>query len=108
MVGVNISVDGRKKNFARTDSEALLEEAAAEIEDIAKSNTPVKTGNLVNSIGVQSLTSRSATVGTNVDYGVYVENGTVNIPAKNMFKDAMDRVRAKYSGSLVFTYDRGY
>lgn len=109
MVGVKISIDGRRKNFPRDESEALLEEAAAEIEDMAKSNAPVATGNLVRSITTSSLTSRSAEVSTDCDYAVYQENGTNRgVAAQHFMKNAMDSIKSRYSGSLTFEYDKGY
>lgn len=107
MVGVKISIDGRRKNFARDESEYMLEEAAAEIEDMAKSNAPVKTGNLVNSISTESLTSRSAFVNTDCDYAIFQEEGTSRgVPAQHFMKNAMNSVKSKYSGYLTFSYEK--
>ena len=54
-----------------------LENACLVIERAAKSNAPVKTGNLRNSITHKvSLGSLEGTVGTAVEYAPYVEMGT--------------------------------
>lgn len=109
IVGVMISVDGRRKHFDTGESaEYLLEKAAAEVEDQAKNNAPVKTGKLVNSIGVDESTSDSITVGTDLEYAVYQENGTNRIPGVRFFEDAVNQVKGDYSGYLKFMYLRGY
>lgn len=110
IVGVIISVDGRRKHFATGEGpEYMLEEAAAAVEDIAKNNAPTKTGNLVNSIGeYDSDPARSVTIGTNVEYAVYQENGTNRIQAVRFFEDAINQVKGDYSGYLKFRYLRGY
>lgn len=105
MVSVKISIDGRRKNFAREDSQYMLEQAAAEIEDMAKSNAPVDTGRLVNSITTSSLTSRSAEVSTDCEYAIYQEEGTSRgVPAVHFMKNAMESVKSRYSGDLTFSY----
>ena len=103
-VRINISVDGRRKNFARDESEALIEEAAAEIEDLAKNNAPVKTGNLVNSISMDYLTSRSGSVTADCEYAIYQEMGTSRgVRAQHFMENAMNQVKSKYSGTLKFS-----
>jgi HK97 gp10 family phage protein len=107
-VGVRIRVDGRKKNFSRDESESLIYEAVNEIEDTARSNCPVDTGELQSSIHTESLTSRSGSVVADADHAVYVENGTFRMSARSYMRDAMELIKSKYSGKLVFEYDRGY
>jgi HK97 gp10 family phage protein len=112
IVGVIISVDGRRKHFDTTNdgesAEYMLEEAAATVEDLAKSNAPVKTGKLVNSIGIENSDDKSVTVGTDLEYAVYQENGTNRIPGVRFFEDAVNQVKGEYSGYLKFSYLRGY
>lgn len=103
VLGIDIQIDGRRKNMKRDETQSLLEEAAAEIEDIAKNNAPVKTGTLVNSISVGHLTSRSAKVTASCDYAKYQEDGTRNVPAQKFMETAMNEVKSKYSGTLTFS-----
>lgn len=56
-------------------TEALLD-LGGKIQEAAKEATPVDTGNLRASITVASSSPDTVTVGTNVDYAVYVEYGT--------------------------------
>jgi HK97 gp10 family phage protein len=109
IVGVIISVDGRRKHFDTENSvEYMLEEAASAVEDLAKNNAPVKTGKLVSSIGIGDSTSESVTVGTDLEYAVYQENGTNRISGIRFFEDAVNQVKGDYSGYLKFMYLRGY
>lgn len=55
--------------------ERALTEAAAEVEAAAKEKAPVDTGNLRKSIN-HSVSYPEASIGSNVDYAPYVENGT--------------------------------
>ena len=56
------------------------------------------TGRLVQSVAVEQQTDLTAYVGTNVDYGKYLEFGTSNMEERPWLNPALERVRAK--GSL--------
>lgn len=51
------------------------------VEEEVKSRTPVKTGNLRNSIRAHA-TEDSVTVGSDLDYAPYVEYGTIHMQAQ--------------------------
>ena len=54
------------------------------VERYAKENAPVDTGNLRNSINYQvNASSKTVTIGTNVEYAVYQELGTSRMKASN-------------------------
>lgn len=65
-----------------------LEEIGLTAEGYAKKKCPVDTGRLRNSISHTS-TEDTAYVGTNVEYAVYVEMGTVNTKSQPYLKPAV-------------------
>lgn len=62
-------------------SEALLQ-TAADIVDITKQLAPVDTGALKQSYGAEPVSSTHVLVGSDLDYSVYQEFGTENMPAQ--------------------------
>ena len=64
-----------------------LEAIGARAETRAKALTPVDTGNLRNSMA-HAVKGDSAYIGTNVEYGPYVEFGTSRNKAHHMLKKA--------------------
>lgn len=84
-------LDGIRQAKARA-----LEKIGLAAEGYAKRLCPVDTGNLRNSI-THDTDDEAAYIGTNVEYAVYVEMGTVNTPAQPYLKpaaaDHMERYR---------------
>jgi HK97 gp10 family phage protein len=66
-----------------------LEAIGARAETYAKSNTPVDTGNLRNSMA-HAVSGDSAYIGSNVEYAPYVEFGTRRNKAHHMLKKAAE------------------
>lgn len=64
-----------------------LEAVGITAEGFAKRLTPVDTGRLRNSIS-HTVVGDSVYIGTNVEYGPYIELGTVNYTGKHMLKRA--------------------
>ena len=64
-----------------------LEKIGLVAEGYAKRLCPVDTGRLRNSI-THAVDDSAAYIGTNVDYAVYVEMGTVRTPAQPYLKPA--------------------
>ena len=65
-----------------------LETIGLAAEGYAKRLCPVDTGRLRNSVS-HATDDKAAYIGTNVDYAVYVEMGTVNTPAQPYLKPAV-------------------
>lgn len=72
-----------------------LEAIGLTAEGHAKKETPVDTGRLRNSIS-HSTDKDSAYIGTNVEYGVYVELGSRGRDGKHMLKRAATEHSAEY------------
>lgn len=66
--------------------EKSLEESGLVVESAAKQLCPVDTSRLVNSITHQKSGDKTEQVGTNVEYGKYVELGTSKMGAKPYLK----------------------
>lgn len=64
-----------------------LEAVGITAEGFAKRSTPVDTGRLRNSIS-HTVVGNDVYIGTNVEYGPYIELGTVNYTGKHMLKRA--------------------
>lgn len=75
-------LDGIRQAKARA-----LEKIGLTAEGYAKRLCPVDTGRLRNSI-THDTDDEAAYIGTNVEYAVYVEMGTVNTPAQPYLKPA--------------------
>lgn len=83
--------------FDELDSalEVALEEIGLTAEGFAKKKCPVDTGRLRNSISHAS-TEDTAYVGTNVEYAVYVEMGTVNTKPQPYLRPAVTEHKDTY------------
>lgn len=88
-IEVTVNVDnsalvkgGIKSAFARA-----LERIGLQAEGYAKDLCPVDTGNLRNSI-THTSDGKAAYIGTNVEYGKYVELGTVKMAAQPYLRPA--------------------
>lgn len=62
------------------------------VTNLAKSYCPVDTGRLRASIGVDQSSDGSVTVGSNVEYAIYVEAGTRYQRAQPYLRPALDQV----------------
>lgn len=76
-----------------------LEKIGLVAEGYAKRLCPVDTGRLRNSI-THTIDDEAAYIGTNVEYAVYVEMGTVNTPAQPYLKPAAEDHMEKYRNIL--------
>ena len=72
----------------REQIDVALETIGLVAEGYAKRLCPVDTGRLRNSI-THTTDDEAAYIGTNVEYAVYVEMGTVNTPAQPYLKPAV-------------------
>ena len=75
---IAIKIDNTEliKNATKEQIIRALEECGLTAERYAKANCPVDTGNLRNSITHQMSGDKKVLIGTNVEYGAYVELGT--------------------------------
>ena len=89
-------------NFGRLKAELergggqIVRKAALDIESNAKSFSPVDTGNLKNSIAMKTTSPLTAQVGTNVEYAIHQEYGTVHQSGKAFLRPAVERVRQPF------------
>ena len=79
--------------FVSTQLKDTLKKCALGIQGDAKEKCPVKSGTLRNSIStdLSQINSYEATVGTNVEYAVYVEYGTHKRSAKPYLRPAYNK-----------------
>lgn len=96
----SIHVEDHSREAIEAKNAAILRfltEAGLHLEGEAKEeleNTPrrVDTGNLKNSIANQVVQDEDAVyVGTNVEYGIYVHEGTVRMAPNRFLKNAFER-----------------
>ena len=80
--------------------QAALNEVGQQVTEHAKSTVPVDTGKLKNSIDY-SVNDGKLKVGTDVEYGKYVELGSVHNPAASHFlRDAMQNNAEEYKQTI--------
>lgn len=99
---IKATVTRKKKHNARAGVLEGLEKSVAEIaiaiEGQAKLNAPVDTGILRASI-TRNIEGLNASVGSNVEYAIYQEEGTRRMEAANsgkgFLKPAVERIRQK-------------
>lgn len=83
----------------RTQTQQGLEAVGAVAEGHAKAITPVDTGRLRSSIS-HAVADDAAYIGTNVEYGPYVEFGTSRMKGHHMLKRAATEHSAEYAAIL--------
>jgi hypothetical protein len=86
------------------DIDSFLEEFVQELVSTVKMRTPVLSGTLQSSVSSEKQGDGFA-LGTDVDYGSYVEFGTSKRPAQNMFRSTIEeadlianRIKVKNKG----------
>jgi len=98
-VEVIVEVDNLKK-IQKLYPEAIakaLEMIGLKAEGYAKKKCPVDTGNLRNSITHRvQVEEKAAYIGTNVEYGPYVEMGTSKMDARPFLKPAATNHTSEY------------
>jgi len=77
-----------------------LEIIGGKAESYAKQLCPVDTGNLRNSITHQRYDENTEVIGTNVEYGPYVELGTHRQAAKPYLRPAAEGHAAEYAAVI--------
>jgi len=80
-----------------------LTESALIIEGAAKQRSPVKTGQLRNSI-THAVNFPLAKIGTDVDYSVYVEYGTSRMAKQPFLRPALDENIAAINAKMKEKY----
>lgn len=81
-------------------AQAILSDAAFEVETNAKKNAPVKTGALRNSIHVNETrkdNKYSRVISDGVEYGIYQELGTIKMAAHPFLIPAVEAIREKFN-----------
>lgn len=97
---------------------ALVARTALAIERGAKQRVPVRSGNLKNSIKANAKEARSAlraeveaggagNTGTSVEYAVYVELGTVRMPARPFFTPAVEAEGPAFEKAALLAIEQG-
>lgn len=81
-------------------AEQFVAKAALDIEAHAKSEAPVDTGTLKNSIQATRIGEAHWRVVVGVEYGMYVEWGTVHMAAQPFFQPAIQAVTPAFLRAL--------
>lgn len=96
-----------QENNARVISEAIGDALTAALEEIgqvaegaAKRLCPVDTGRLRNSITHALSGEDSVTIGTNVEYAIYVHEGTSRRDGTPFLRDAAQRNKGRFESIL--------
>lgn len=92
MATIDVLMTKDDTELVKQASEEAIERALVAIglaaEGRAKMKCPVDTSRLINSI-TNSIKDRTVYIGTNVEYAVYVEMGTVNTPPQPYLRPAI-------------------
>lgn len=99
------AIDGKNAAILRFLTEAGLHLEGEAKEELENPPRRIDTGNLRNSIANQVVESEDAVyVGTNVEYGIYVHEGTRNMAAnrflRNAFEKNADQLKSKLQEAL--------
>lgn len=90
MSNINVKITDNSRHF-KDEMESrmpkILEEIGLVAEEYAKKACAVDTGRLRNSV-THAVSGESVFVGTDVEYGPYVELGTINTPAQPFLRPA--------------------
>ena len=79
----------------------VVRKAAFDIEAQAKANAPVDTGALRNSIQAETTGELEGEVGVGVEYGPYVEFGTVKTAPQPFLGPAVDAVQPAFEKAVA-------
>jgi HK97 gp10 family phage protein len=82
-----------EKADAVRDAHTLLQRIALKVEGTAKSNAPVKTGNLRRTVNSRT-TAHEAIVGASANYAIFIHEGTKFMAARPFIKTAIEQERA--------------
>ena len=109
---MSITYTDNSRNAADALGKAILrglEIIGGKAETYAKQRTPVRTGNLRNSIThiVEDGKEKAAVIGTNVEYAPFVELGTVKQQPKPYLRPAIEDHIAEYRDILENEARRG-
>ena len=86
-------VDQKTDSLIDLMSESVLSDAMSEV--------PVNTGRLQESITINKLgLEKAASIGTGVDYALFVEYGTRYMPAQPYLRPAIDALNSKVNGMI--------
>lgn len=106
MSGLTVNVDVRSNRLPaiaamlRPRAEAVISKAAHDIEAAAKSQAPVDTGALRNSIQAHPEAALAWVVAVGVEYGIYQEFGTRKMAAQPYLIPAFQRVAPSLIAAL--------
>ena len=90
------SVEWRGDQFKRLLEKTIangMKAAGDQIVAEAKSLVPVDTGKLRDSIEIKELNKDEVSVGSDLEYALFVEIGTESIPARPYLQPAMEHVK---------------
>lgn len=90
MPNIDVKITDNSKHFKdelKSKMPKILEEVGLVAEGYAKKACAVDTGRLRNST-THAVSDNSVFIGTDVEYGPYVELGTVNTPAQPFLRPA--------------------
>jgi len=89
-MGFDSNLKNVKKTFSSWEDRAL-NGIGIYIRSNAKSRAPILTGNLKSSIEYKVNGKESVTLGTNVEYAIYVEKGTGKMKSQPFLTPAVER-----------------
>jgi len=96
---IRIDVEGVAASVAKFAAMAAAVQPAADlgtkagaavVEEYAQANVPVRSGRLRDSIHVEEDDEGGVLVGSDVEYALYVEEGTSDTPAEPYLRPALD------------------
>lgn len=102
-------IDGMDKRLSSSVKQAVTQNAL-EMEAKAKNLVPVDTGHLRRSISTEvkeTSNSISAEVGTNVEYGIYVEFGTSTQPEQPFMNPAFQSQKTQFEKDMKEALKKG-
>ena len=104
MVRISVVVQSNRlpslPGLVRAGVRGAVAKAVFDVEAQAKTRAAVDTGALRNSITGQITGDTEGQVTTGVDYAVYVEMGTVKMPARPFMHPAADAVRPSFEAAI--------
>lgn len=93
---MNTEFNNAIKSFSESRSQAFLNSVSGEITNVAKSEVPVRTGALKESINWQVFSKLWNKIGSDLHYAYYVEHGTVKMAPRPFLRNAARAVLGKY------------
>lgn len=101
MLRYDVEINSNVDKLTNEITIEAFERSMVEIQNLAKMNAPVKTGNLQNSILLEIISDTKILITSFASYSAFLEYGTFKMNAQPFMRPAIDEVRFNKLNKIV-------